>query len=840
MPSNGEQKDMIKQAQIEELQRFGYQNGVAEDNLGSFLRRTMERVKIRGPLDESQIDPLQAAAKEVIRYTGEINDGTLLGFQEDRNIHKAIQGLAQPQRILVLLHLVNGKTLHETTQILELDEQEAAELVDTARIKLRSELQLKDQQQLDQRLEFAAKSYKRIKLPSLAPIATFEAAIHQATPQKHKLNKPVIWLVAASVALLAVMVGASFFIDSFRLPSMNQAQEGQLTRELAEDMEQQYTDTRQAAKQRLGLSEGAYSQFQYVSAADRQKETVFSTSNLKAQQHDAEAFQQQVTELLWMAETPKGMAELAGNSGSMLTAEVDRFLKLYVEKTGELQNLAQDILTEHQEQLPQQPEAYSDPLALLNDMPNAPEELTQLLTAWPEYGLNFRTVNEGQSYSATRNTDMLQRLPQFQGHSFAYYYLQLLTDYPYFDQTGWLIEPHILIEKLHTMLFLLIDELTDSSLKQDLEVMYEQTFWQIIKGAESEIYEDGQVKPEIRTLWRSLTSYDSAAIILLPVIEEMEQSNWTRSATLDELEYGTSLEMLHLVRNGDLQVTLPNGDFPLETETLNLKGFDYNRVAELYARFTDGHDRSVLAGVQPMDIYLLYFYANQQQDAETMWHLQSDSQLKPELEDYLAKWQALPELTDNVLSIEMTNQQQRIVEKIVLHPVLAYEDQTELTHLANPHQLQLVTESDHIWLIQYEQKETVEGRNPALEQQGKDAYMQLKQQKELPLDTEPLVVAYALLHAVDKEDGEAVNQLLRTSVEEMDVDFWRNFASSHQIAGFENMESMVFSASDLNMQEATIGNLQILYETETGEQLYEFLQMLKTESGWRFENFLNY
>lgn len=840
MPSNGEQQDMIKQAQIEEMQRFGYQNGIAEDNLSDFLHRTMQRLNVQGPPNEAQIGRFQAAAKEVIQYTGELNDGALLGFQEDRNVHKALQGLAQPQRMLIVLCLVNGKTLHIAARILELDEQGAGELLKTARLKLRSELQLKDQQELDQHLEFAAKSYKRMKLPGLEPIAPIEAAVHQATPQKHKISKPVIWLVAACVALLGVIVSASFFIDSFRLPAMNQAQEGQLTREMVADMEQQYVDTRQSAKQRLGLTEDEYSQFQYVSAADRQKETVFSTSNLRAQQHDAEAFQQQLTELLWMAETPKGMAELVESSSSMLTAEVDRFLKLYIEKTGELQTFAQDILGEHQEHLPQQPETYPDPVALVNDMPDAPQDLTQLLAAWPEYGLTFRAGTKAPLYSTTRNTELLQRLPQFHAHTFANQYVQLLTDYPYFDNNGWLIEARILAEKLHTMHFLLMEETTDSALKQDLEVMYEQTFWQVLKGADKEIYEDGQVKPEIRTLWRSLTLYDSAAIILLPVIEEMEQSNWKRSATLDELEYGTSLEMLHLVCNGDLQVALPNGDFPLEAETLGLKDFDYDRVAELYARFTDGHDRSVLAGVQPMEVYLLYFYANQQQDAETMWHLQSDSQLKPKLEDYLAEWQALPELTDNVLSVEMPNQQQRIVEKVVLQPSLAYDGQTDYMPQTNPHQLKLVTEKDHIWLIQYEQNETIEGRNPALEQQGKDAYVQLKQQKELPLDTEPLVVAYALLHAVDEEDGEAVHQLLRTSEQETDDEFWRNYASSHQIAGFENMESMAFSASDLNVQAASMGSLHILYETETGEQWYEFLQMLKTENGWRFEHFPNY
>ncbi|MBT2583629.1 hypothetical protein J7E21_12750 [Planococcus sp. ISL-109] len=827
---------------MEGLWRFGYQNGLADQDSSVFLHQIVERLKTQVPPgDGAALTLYQEAAAELSSHIGEPNDGALLGFQEDRDTHQAIQELPQRQRMLVVLHLVNGKSFPVAARILELDEQMAVELVETAHEKLLIKLALTDAQELTQRLEFLAKSYTRIKLPSLNMPAEPVAADVQKPPHKEqKVKKPVIWLVGASLALLAVMVGASFFIDTFRLPSDGQAQEGQLTTEMAEDMEQQYVDTREAAKQRLGLTEDEYSSFQYVSAADRQKETVFGTSNLKAQQDDAEAFQNQVKELLWMVETPKGMAGLVENSGNMLTAEVDRFLQLYIEKTGELQSFAQGILQDHQQQLAAQSEAYANPPLLLNDMSDAPEELSQLLTSWPEYGLNFRLANSDQLYLTTRNTNLLQRLPQFHAHSFANRYLQLLTNYPYFDEGGWLVEPHFLIESLHTMQYLLMDEPTDSVLKPDLEVMYEQTFWQIVKGAESEIYEDGQVKPEIRTLWRSLTLFDAAAVILLPVIEEMEDSNWRNSATLDALEYGTILEMHHLVRNGDLKATLPNGDFPLESEILDLTDFDYGRVEQLYARFADSHDRNLLAGMQPMDIYLLYFYANQQQDAETMWHLQSDSALKPSLEEYAANWEALPELTEKVLWVEITDQEQRIVEKVVLHPSLAYDGQTEYTHQTNPHQLKLVTEIDHIWLIQYEQREYVEGRNLALEQQGRDAYTQLKEGKKIPADTSPLVVVYALLHAVDEEDGEVVNQLLRISGEETDVDFWRNYASSHQVAGFENIESMAFSASDLNVQGTTVGNLQIRYETEAGEQWYEFLQMVETESGWRFEHFPNY
>ncbi|MFP3361826.1 hypothetical protein R0K17_31455, partial [Planococcus sp. SIMBA_143] len=78
------------------------------------------------------------------------------------------------------------------------------------------------------------------------------------------------------------------------------------------------------------------------------------------------------------------------------------------------------------------------------------------------------------------------------------------------------VEPNHLIGAFDAMLYLLIDEPTDSALKTETEVMYEQIFWQITKGSYSEIYEESTVKLEIRKPWKTLSSYDPLAAILLP------------------------------------------------------------------------------------------------------------------------------------------------------------------------------------------------------------------------------------------------------------------------------------------------------------------------------------
>ncbi|ALS74470.1 hypothetical protein AUC31_04090 [Planococcus rifietoensis] len=838
--SRNDERDMAQL--IEALRRFAYQNGMAAEQTDVFTRQVQERVVKTDITGDQEINLYRAAAAQLAQFPDLQNDGNLIGFQEDRESHLALQSLPVNKRMAAVLHLVNGHKISFASRVLQLEEQEMLGYIDSAKSELAKKLAIEDQQELTQRLEFLAKSIKRVKLPDReAPIEESPVIDEQQKEQVPKVKKPAIWLVAASIALLAGVVGASFFFDSFRLPSASEASEGQLTQEMADEMEQQYEETRENAKQRLGVEEGQFAEFTFVANADQEKDELFSRSELQQHKDDAELFTQQMEELIWMIETPKGMGESLANSGHMPIDEMDRFIELYLMKTNELQDFAENILKNNEEQLPAASEHYGEPQLLIEDIPDASAELEQLLAAWPEYGLRFRLSDPDRMHLLTKDTESLQWLPQFQSHPFASMYLEIFSYYPYFDEQGWLIEPFQLSHEFYKMLYVLVEEPTDSELKAEIEVIYEQTVWQITKGAEQEIYAEGVVKPEIRELWKMLTLYDPLAAILVPVIDEMEDSGWQQSDSLDRLEYGDSLKMLKLEQQGQLSSTLPNGDFPLESELVDLADFDYDRVKELYARFKQSYDMDLLAGVQPLDIYFLYFYANQEKDPATMYHLLADSKLKPSLEKYKADWEQIPELTENALWVEIQQEMtQRIYKKVMIQPMVMYEEQDIGFHRANPLQPALVTERDRIWLVQYQQQEFSQAPDPELQKQGMEAFKTLANQEKLPKNTSPLVVTYALLHAIDQEDAAVANALLAPGTEGQEIEFWRNFAGSHQVAGFDNLRSVSFTATDLNIENEVDASLEILYEIEDTSEWSEHLNMKKTPDGWRFELFPSY
>ena len=72
-------------------------------------------------------------------------------------------------------------------------------------------------------------------------------------------------------------------------------------------------------------------------------------------------------------------------------------------------------------------------------------------------------------------------------------------------------------------------------------------------------------------------------------------------------------------------VTLPNPSFE-------------NVVQETYYSFSLYHDLSKLKGVSPLVIIGVYFYANEQKDPETMWHLYSKTKNVVKLEEFVDEW----------------------------------------------------------------------------------------------------------------------------------------------------------------------------------------------------------
>ena len=178
---------------------------------------------------------------------------------------------------------------------------------------------------------------------------------------------------------------------------------------------------------------------------------------------------------------------------------------------------------------------------------------------------------------------------------------------------------------------------------------YSELFHEISGGADPDTVfgTDGVVKDEFREGWKRIASAKEGsptAFIMQMIISEMEATDWTGSQSLNRLGIYDIHRALELAKVGKLETFGISGIMQtvtgMEIATFPNPDFE-NKVQETYYSFSSNHDLSVLKEVSPLVIIGVYFYANDQKDPETMWHLYSKTKNVVKLEEFVNGWSQL-------------------------------------------------------------------------------------------------------------------------------------------------------------------------------------------------------
>ena len=120
----------------------------------------------------------------------------------------------------------------------------------------------------------------------------------------------------------------------------------------------------------------------------------------------------------------------------------------------------------------------------------------------------------------------------------------------------------------------------------------------------------------------------------------MEVSDWKESVTYNELEVNHFYEAVNLAKAGNLSSLTIIGTIGHDRATVTLNDTWYTtKIKVLYEEFSLAHDPSILQGVAPLDIIGVYYYANNEGDPTTMWHLLNVEKLSITLDDFVEYWE---------------------------------------------------------------------------------------------------------------------------------------------------------------------------------------------------------
>ncbi|ANU11517.1 hypothetical protein BBH88_15170 [Planococcus antarcticus DSM 14505] len=837
--------------------RFSYQLGVSIEALPKFQRRSLQQLHRQLEYltqEQAQVDLYKIMVQQLSTNSLELEikeNLAVLGFPEDDELHAELQKLELNQRIpLVLTHFHNRSKV-DIAMIAEKTEHQIIQTMNDGLQALQHNLRL-DEAQVFQRLAMLQKSYQRFMPP-----APFDQEIQGAdekfsVPEVSKTTasprqirkKPAIVLGAASLFLITV-IGVSFSVNDQLMETAGTSEGKQaekVTDEMVADWHSKYEMIKETSPERLGMSQKQYVQLDYVKLADAERERVFSDEMLDSLKDDPIKMESTVYRLFWQIETPQGMVDSL-SSNSMLSSAVDDFLLNYAAKTDELRFFVEGMMQKYQQELETTiVMGQLSPEKLVAQSHSYPEQLRKVIEALPEYNLLAIVNPNDNQFRTIRDVNKLNQQHVIASHPYAFQYLSWLSGEPYFDDSGFFWPIDNITHNLISMEESLLVEEEESALFDGIEVAYQQTFWQLVKGSDSSPVFDkqGKVKVEYQSAWNSIASSNPMAFIILPILEEMEASEWTTSAAYDELEFHDLQDALEMEKSGQLADKLPNGNLMIEDEFVDMQDFDYSRIQSLYESFKVSHDLQLLSGVQPLDVLFVYHYANKVEDAKTQWHLLADSPLKPTLETFIRDWKQIPELTKTARWIELSSNsfKQRVKDKVYMYP------QVDMYEFDERLDLLLVTEKNQIWQIDYRQYESydLQGEDQQFKQTVDLLYQafSVDQQQQLLAEAKPGEIAGVFFKAVENEDILTVKNLME-EVDWKDEDFTALF-ESHSFRPFSELAQLTFKSHFApNKATGHAGSVEILYASGLQDGLFpEHFFMEKTKNGWRMSNINEY
>ncbi|ANU23789.1 hypothetical protein [Planococcus donghaensis] len=774
----------------------------------------------------------------------------VLGFEEDIELHKELQNLVTDQRIAIVFTYFHTNSFPTTSILIPKTEKEIEELITAGMQTLQEKLNL-DHLQLKQRFSMLDKSYQRFTPP--VPLAqesdnsTIEVASEKSKPNpvSQPVRKKTSFMLGAAFLFLATVVGVSFAMNEQPIDSGKSTEQQQpetITDEKLAEWREQYEDIKKTSPGRLGISAEQYEKLDYVERADEEMELVFSKEKVNSLKNNPLEMEATVNRLFRKIETPQGMVE-ALSRHSMLAAETEEFLIDYSVKTDELRGYVDELLIKYQSEL--KGIVVMEQLSsekLIAQSHNYPEEVHLVAKALAEYNLMIIPHPNKERFRAIRSVNPLYGQNLINSDPYAFQYLSWLAGDPYMDDSGFLWSLEQVTEQLLAMEQALLEEGIDSSLFDAVDVTYQQMFWQLVKGSENTmIFDDnGTVKLEYRDAWNRIASSNPMAYIILPILKEMEASNWTASKSYDELEFHHLSDAVDMEKSGELANKLPNGNLAIEDELVDMKEFNYSRIKDLYNSFKTSYDLQLLAGVPPLDVLFMYHYANLIKDPKTQWYLLADSPFKPTLETYVQEWQPIPELTEKARWVELSAEsfRQRIKEKVYIYPQVNMDEFEERMDLL------LVTEKDQIWQIDYRHFEDYDllDTNQQFVQRVENLYQAFAvdhEQKHLE-NAKPGEIAGVFFKAVEQQDIPTVKQLM-LGLDMGDEEFV-TFFEMHNLRPFSELAQLTFKTHFAPfVSSGHDGSIEIKYELNSHEGLFQqHFFMEKTKKGWRMANMNNY
>ena len=568
-----------------------------------------------------------------------------LPFEEDQQLHEKIINLNEENKIIFLLYYFHGLTEKEIEFITGLPENNVLNLIGQSRQQLN-----RNQQQIEKQLRFLAKSYNRLRFSFTYENVFTEVEVKSEPLQKPKSSKKVLVSWIAGVVTLLTLITVSVVTGEEYQKSSAEKYVERLKVSFEKEVENKFDE--------LGFPEKIeQADYEFISGfADAPRSDLdamirrLERQLRKNEKVDKKEIKKEYKEILDQLQLPSEMAEqLIKNPLTNDMRKSEEFINSYLEK---LSHIEQSFYT-----------IYYNHIEIINDaMVNGTIDIEKFMEKKDTYPEDFQKVLTGmekQNYYPVSIPDVAELYPQYQSNELSESIRKSLHE----DVGGYMtmlkIQTFIYSQGLTNSLDESIDYLIDMEktllAADQIEVRYGMPYSMlshtystlfnvlVIDDEMNEIFdENGTVKEEYHAVWEKIANIEGdspAAFIMNKIVNEMKASDWKESESYNRLDQSHIYSALSYAQENSLNSFTIDEYVGFGTVTREVQDSDYQAdIKKLYDNFSYDHNLAVLQDANPLLIIGLYYYANEVEDPETMWHLFNHEYVPASLEDYVKDW----------------------------------------------------------------------------------------------------------------------------------------------------------------------------------------------------------
>ncbi|WP_172373862.1 sigma-70 family RNA polymerase sigma factor [Sporosarcina jiandibaonis] len=580
-----------------------------------------------------------------------------LPFEEDQQLHEKIINLNDENKITLILSCFHVMTEKEIAFITGFPENEIMNLIAESRQKLNRNLL-----QIEKQLKFLGKSYERLRFSFDYENIFEEQQVESEPIQKPKSSKKILLSWIAGIVTLLTLITVSVVTGEEYQKSSTEKYIERLKMSFEKEIENKFNE--------LGFPETIEQndndfRSRYAEAPRRDFDAMirrYERLMINNEKVDKKQMKKEYKEIIEQLQLPSEMAEqLIKNPITNNKRKSEEFINLYLEKHFYIQESFYTIYYDHHEIIED---------AMVGDEIDI-EEFMERKDTFPEDFQRILTGLEKQNYYPVSIPNVAPFHPKYQKNELSKKIRNALHEdvggYMTMLETEHMFNVQSLDFSLDQSLDYLID-MEKTLLATEQSYMY---YWMLShtystlfnllvidddEDETNEILDDsGKVKEKYRAIWEKIANLggDSpAAFIMKEIVEEMKASDWEKSKSYQRLDQNHIYRALTFAQENSLNLFTLGEFVGYGTITTSVQDPDYQvALKELYDNFSYDYNLVTLEQANPLDIIGVYYYANELEDSETMWHLLNHEFVPVNLQEYMKNWKKKESLPEQVESI---------------------------------------------------------------------------------------------------------------------------------------------------------------------------------------------